>query len=304
MVSKVCEVWQMDMTIRIRGICANPIRQIGLVLLSITVLVAMGCGGTRHHISVTSEHLPSDQESGQALGEGRGMSDKGLATDVAQDTPLSSSDRGGIGQEGMTERQESNGLIAKGRTSDDPISGMTIPEDEVFEKPLSPSGQSGKDQEFPLQDEPFPPGQASESLEGEVDLETSQLAKVAPIPMMDPPENLDQLPRTLTDVFFDYDQFGIRNEAIPVLETNAKVLIWRYPDRMVVIQGHCDERGTEEYNLILGERRAVAVKNYLMDLGVPEEKIQVISYGKEKPFCLEHTRECWQQNRRSHLLIN
>ena len=71
-----------------------------------------------------------------------------------------------------------------------------------------------------------------------------------------------------------------------------------------MIQGHCDERGTREYNLVLGERRAMAVKKYLTDLGVPEENMQVISYGKEKPFCLEHSKKCWQKNRRSHFVIN
>ena len=88
-----------------------------------------------------------------------------------------------------------------------------------------------------------------------------------------------------------------------ILETNAKVLIGRYPERQVVIQGHCDERGTEEYNLVLGERRAQSIKNYLMDLGVPEKNLDVISYGKTKPVCIEHRPDCWQQNRRGHLVI-
>jgi peptidoglycan-associated lipoprotein len=116
--------------------------------------------------------------------------------------------------------------------------------------------------------------------------------------------DLSNVPRTVTDIFFDYDQYRIRQDAITVLETNAKVLIGRYPDKKVVIQGHCDERGTREYNLILGERRALAVKNYLIDLGVPEKNMQVISYGKEKPFCIEHSKKCWQKNRRSHFVIN
>ena len=77
------------------------------------------------------------------------------------------------------------------------------------------------------------------------------------------------LPWTLEDVFFDFDQRVIRMDAIPILEKNAKVLLQRYANRDVLIQGHCDERGTEAYNFILGERRATAVKNYLVDLGVP-----------------------------------
>jgi peptidoglycan-associated lipoprotein len=134
--------------------------------------------------------------------------------------------------------------------------------------------------------------------------ESSDITTVIPAPLIEPPADLSKLPRTLTDIFFDYDQYRIRQDALTVLETNAKVLIGRYPDKKVVIQGHCDERGTREYNLILGERRAQAVKTYLIDLGVPEENMQVLSYGKEKPFCLEHSKKCWQQNRRSHFVIN
>jgi len=112
------------------------------------------------------------------------------------------------------------------------------------------------------------------------------------------------LPWTLEDVFFDFDQIEIRRDAIPLLEQNAKVLLKRYANREVVIQGHCDERGTEDYNLILGERRARAVKNYLVDLGVQASQLRVLSLGKNKPFCLQHTISCFQQNRRAHFVLN
>jgi len=111
------------------------------------------------------------------------------------------------------------------------------------------------------------------------------------------------LPRTLDDIFFDYDQFTIRQDAIPALEQNANVLMERYSNRKVLIQGHCDERGTEEYNLILGERRAMAVKNYLVDLGVAASSIRVLSLGKHEPFCLQPTLRCFQQNRRAHFVL-
>ena len=111
------------------------------------------------------------------------------------------------------------------------------------------------------------------------------------------------LPRTLDDVFFDYDQFTIRQDAIPALEQNAKVLMERYLTQKVLIEGHCDERGTEEYNLILGERRAMAVKNYLVDLGVPASSIRVLSLGKHEPFCRQTTLRCFQQNRRAHFVL-
>jgi len=111
------------------------------------------------------------------------------------------------------------------------------------------------------------------------------------------------LPWTLEDVFFDYDQYSIRKETVPTLKQNAQVLLKRYPIREVLIEGHCDERGTEEYNLILGERRAMAVKNYLVDLGASASSIRVLSLGKNEPFCLQPTPRCFQRNRRAHFVL-
>ena len=111
------------------------------------------------------------------------------------------------------------------------------------------------------------------------------------------------LPWTLDDVFFDFDQMAIRRDAIPLLEQNAKVLLKRYPKREVLIQGHCDELGTEEYNFILGERRASAVKNYLVDLGVSASQLRVLSLGKNQPFCLQRTIPCLRLNRRAHFVL-
>jgi peptidoglycan-associated lipoprotein len=111
------------------------------------------------------------------------------------------------------------------------------------------------------------------------------------------------LPWTLQDVFFDFDQMAIRRDAIPILEQNAKVLLKRYANRDVLIQGHCDERGTEAYNFILGERRAMAVKNYLVNLGVAGSRLRVLSLGKSQPFCLQRTFPCFQQNRRAHFVL-
>ncbi len=111
------------------------------------------------------------------------------------------------------------------------------------------------------------------------------------------------LPWTLEDVFFDFDQMVIRKDAIPLLEQNAKILLKRYPNREVLIQGHCDELGTEEYNFILGERRATAVKNYLIDLGVSASQLRVLSLGKNQPFCLQRTIPCLRLNRRAHFVL-
>lgn len=103
----------------------------------------------------------------------------------------------------------------------------------------------------------------------------------------------------LADVFFDFDRSVIRDEARSRLEANAGLLASQSGEK-VLIEGHCDERGTSAYNLVLGERRARAAAQYLRDLGVPSSQIQITSYGKERPFCEEHSEACWQSNRRAH----
>lgn len=103
----------------------------------------------------------------------------------------------------------------------------------------------------------------------------------------------------ISDVYFDFDQFVIRSDARSLLEANATALKTQAA-RAILIEGHCDERGTSAYNLVLGERRAQAAARYLRDLGVPSSQIQITSYGKERPFCAEHSEACWQSNRRAH----
>jgi peptidoglycan-associated lipoprotein len=114
-------------------------------------------------------------------------------------------------------------------------------------------------------------------------------------------EQLNQ-ERPLADVFFDLDQSSIRDEARAALSTNADWLK-RWTNMRISIEGHCDERGTAEYNLGLGERRANAVRSYLVELGVPGDRVVVVSKGKESPFCTESNEACWQQNRRGHFII-
>jgi peptidoglycan-associated lipoprotein len=117
-------------------------------------------------------------------------------------------------------------------------------------------------------------------------------------------KSLDQLnkERPLANVFFDLDSSSIRDDARGPLSTNADWLK-RWTATRISIEGHCDERGSAEYNLSLGERRANAVKSYLVQLGVPGDRIVVVSKGKETPVCTEKNEACWQQNRRGHFII-
>jgi peptidoglycan-associated lipoprotein len=106
----------------------------------------------------------------------------------------------------------------------------------------------------------------------------------------------------LEDVFFDTDRFDLTPEARGVLAKNANWLI-EFSSVLILVEGHCDERNTREYNLALGERRANAVRDYLMSLGVNPDRIRTISYGEERPFALGHTEEAWRLNRRAHFVI-
>ena len=106
----------------------------------------------------------------------------------------------------------------------------------------------------------------------------------------------------LRDVFFAYDSWTISEEGRQALNRDAD---WMKssPSALVKVEGHCDERGTSAYNLVLGEKRAKAARNYLVELGVGANRLSVVSYGKERPSCNEHAESCYQQNRRGHLAV-
>lgn len=106
----------------------------------------------------------------------------------------------------------------------------------------------------------------------------------------------------LQDAFFDFNQAQLRPEAQAALTQDAK-LLKSHQDVKVRISGHCDQRGSEEYNLGLGQRRAEAAEQFLVNLGIPAENISTVSYGKDRLFCTENTEECYQQNRRAHVEI-
>ena len=117
-------------------------------------------------------------------------------------------------------------------------------------------------------------------------------------------KSLEQLnaEKPLGEVFFDLDESSIRDDARPVLQRNADWMK-RWTSTQVTVEGHCDSRGSAEYNLALGTRRATSVKDYLVNLGVPANRITVVTKGKEQPVCTEENESCWQQNRRGHFII-
>jgi len=130
---------------------------------------------------------------------------------------------------------------------------------------------------------------------------TARVTVSAPPPVQQPAHTMtaeEEFRANMQDIFFDYDSYDVRADAQVILSKDASYLVG-HPNVKVLIGGYCDERGSNEYNLALGQNRADAAKNALVTAGVAASRIRVVSYGKEKPFCTESTESCWQQNRRA-----
>jgi peptidoglycan-associated lipoprotein len=135
---------------------------------------------------------------------------------------------------------------------------------------------------------------------------TTRLTVTQPPPPPPPPStpsvtDEDLFGQNVKDVYFDYDKSNIRADQQSAVQADAQFL-GQHPNINFVIEGHCDDRGSTEYNLALGDQRASSVKNALVAAGVDASRIKTISYGKEKPFCMEDNESCWQQNRRGHFV--
>ncbi len=108
----------------------------------------------------------------------------------------------------------------------------------------------------------------------------------------------------LEDALFDYDKSTIRPDASTALKDDVAVIreiLANYPSQKLLIEGHCDERGSEEYNMALGDRRAKAAEEFLLSMGIPQSQLTIISYGKDRPVCTDKDETCWQKNRRAHV---
>jgi len=116
---------------------------------------------------------------------------------------------------------------------------------------------------------------------------------------------IDELLARIQDAYFDYDRHALRPDALKALEgdsTELRDILAQFPAFKLTIEGHCDERGSAEYNMALGDARAKAAKDYLVGVGIPADQLPLISYGKEKPVCNDHDEACWQKNRRVHIV--
>ena len=133
---------------------------------------------------------------------------------------------------------------------------------------------------------------------------SARITVTAPPPPPPPPPSVtdqDLFSQNVKDVYFDYDKADVRGDQQGSLQADVQFLA-AHPNVNFTIEGHCDERGSTEYNIALGDKRANAVKNALVAAGVNASRIKTISYGKEKPFCSESNEACWQQNRRGHFV--
>ena len=129
-------------------------------------------------------------------------------------------------------------------------------------------------------------------------------ATPAPVAEVKNGKPLEDYLNKLLDAYFDYDKADLRSDARTALNNNSselRSLLKEFPSTKFVIEGNCDERGSAEYNLALGDRRAKAAQEFLVQIGVPAERLSTISYGQERPLCTDHNENCWQKNRRAHL---
>ena len=136
----------------------------------------------------------------------------------------------------------------------------------------------------------------------EVSARVTVNAPIAKVTAPPPPSDEDLFGKNVKDVFFDYDKSVIRPDQTSTVQNDAAFLS-QHPNIKVLIEGHCDDRGSEEYNIALGTGRAESVKQVLLQHGISAERIKTLSYGKEKPFCTQDNEQCWQQNRVDHFVF-
>lgn len=141
-----------------------------------------------------------------------------------------------------------------------------------------------------------------EDIKGDVQKEIITERELAKLEPADIKPADKELSIKVGDIYFDFDQYDIKEDSKPILKEVASILLKNNKIK-VIVEGHCDERGTNEYNLALGEKRANSVKQYLIAMGIPSNRISTVSYGEERPLCSDQTEECWAKNRRAHFVF-
>jgi len=293
-----------------------------LSILSLSLMGLTGCGEKRLNVA-TLLGTPGDETS---------SSTSGTDTSGLPETPVEESSLTGQGslpeevQADAVQPVETINFVnepSKPAPSDDVDAGSALVGDADSLTPLTPgsdiatqsssSTMNGSPQDYA---EAFPftaPAAFQDDLSGpqggmERIPESFQVAKAEPSDMLR--EQLDKMKEEelaaaaagLEDVFFQFDSWTLTAEAKESLERDLKWLNTE-PSSLLVIEGHADQRGTQAYNMVLGKRRAMAIQDYLFQLGVDPSRLSIISYGKDKPFCLDLTEVCHQLNRRGHLLV-
>lgn len=155
-------------------------------------------------------------------------------------------------------------------------------------------------QKAEMQQKPSMPSDANGA--GSLPKETITEKELARLQPSDAMPTIKELQTKISDIYFDFDRYDVRDDAKPILKEVSAMLL-KNKKIKVIIEGHCDDRGTNEYNLALGDRRAGSVKEYLVSLGIASARIEIISYGEEKPLCTEQTEDCWAKNRRAHFVF-
>ena len=190
---------------------------------------------------------------------------------------------------------------SKGKSAAAPVE--TITPDKMVTVPEEKSGESTIETAREPVEVPPAPSAAPDGVSGAAPGATQAVPPATPPAALSSPSGGSPSADTMTlgDIFFDFDQHTIRMDAQTTLSANAAWISSR-PGKAVLIEGHCDERGTQAYNLVLGEKRARSVKRYLEDLGVPASRLKTTSYGEMRPFCKQREESCYQQNRRAHFV--
>jgi len=282
------------------------------------IMFLTGCETTKHAEVMSAEELAAQAQVSGSQGPGSGGDQGGIplaGQGMTEDTLSVGDSSGTAAGTGSSEGPPSPTLRdVSGASTDGGIAGGGTDGGTQLVRPITPS-------DFVPESPPLPSmgnGGASTDSGMETNGTSGSGEEVVLLPDHDSMEPLS--PSNLGDsqdngssaiggggglghVYFDFDQYVIRDDGVSTLQENAQLLSAKYQDSNVLIEGHCDERGTTDYNLVLGERRAQAVKDYLVDLGVASSRIKIVSYGKERPSCTESNEGCMQKNRRGQVVL-